>query len=187
MTKPLLVAYATKHGSTHEVATAIADRLQVLGHRAEVRAAQDVGSLSGYGGVVLGGALYMGRWHRDARRFLARHRDELAARPLAVYAMGPLTLAVDDIAGSRRQLDRALAKEPGLEPVSVAVFGGVVDPATLRFPFTHMEACDARDWDTIRYWTDEISASMPPTRATASAASRTRGTTMTGHDAMRTS
>jgi menaquinone-dependent protoporphyrinogen oxidase len=156
MTKPLLIAYATKHESTHEVAEAIADRLEVLGHRAELRAARDVATLSDYDGVVLGGALYTGHWHRDARRFLSRHRDELAGMPLAVFAMGPLTLEADDIAGSRKQLDRALAKEPGLEPIAVAIFGGVVDPAKLRFPFTHMDASDARDWDAIRYWTDDI-------------------------------
>src|SRR5690349_11625670 len=156
MTKPLLVAYATKHESTHEVAKAIADRLQALGLRAELRAARDVESLSDYDAVVLGGALYAGRWHRDARRFLARHRDALSALPLAVFAMGPLKLEEHDLAGSRKQLDRALAKEPGLEPLAVTVFGGVIDPATLRFPFTHMPAADARDWDAIRHWTDDL-------------------------------
>jgi menaquinone-dependent protoporphyrinogen oxidase len=167
MTKTLLVAYATKHESTHEVAEAIADRLQVLGHRAEVRAARDVESLSEYGGVVLGGALYMGRWHHDARRFLARHRDALADLPLAVYAMGPPALEPDDLASSRRQLDHALAKTPGVEPVAVAIFGGVVDPAKLRFPFTHMEATDARDWDAIRYWTDDVAAKLSARRIPA--------------------
>jgi menaquinone-dependent protoporphyrinogen oxidase len=156
MTKPLLVAYATKHESTHEVAAAIAHRLQVLGVRAELRAARDVESLSEYDGVVLGGALYAGRWHRDARHFLARHRDALAALPLAVFAMGPLALEARDVTGSRKQLDRALAKEPSLEPIAVAIFGGAIDPAKLRFPFTHMDAADARDWDAIRYWTDDL-------------------------------
>lgn len=156
MTKALLVAYATKHESTHEVAQAIAHRLQVLGHLAELRAARDVESLSGYDGVILGGALYAGRWHRDARRFLSHHREELAALPLAVFAMGPLTLEESDVAGSRKQLDRALAKEPSLEPVAVAIFGGALDPSKLRFPFTHMHAADARDWDAIRYWTDDL-------------------------------
>jgi menaquinone-dependent protoporphyrinogen oxidase len=167
MTKTLLVAYATKHESTHEVAEAIADRMQVLGHRAEVRAAREVESLDGYDGVVLGGALYMGRWHRDARHFLSRHRDALAALPLAVYAMGPLATTPDDVASSRRQLDHALAKEPTLRPIGVAVFGGVIDPAKLRFPFTHMEEADARDWDTIRYWTDDIAAKLTQPRMPA--------------------
>jgi menaquinone-dependent protoporphyrinogen oxidase len=156
MTKPLLVAYATKHESTEEVARAVANRLQVLGHRAELRPAAEVDTVSGYDGVVLGGALYAGRWHRDARRFLSRHRDALAALPLAVFAMGPLTLEEGAVAGSRKQLDRALAKEPRLEPVAVAVFGGVIDREKLRFPFNHMEDADARDWDGIRYWTDDV-------------------------------
>jgi menaquinone-dependent protoporphyrinogen IX oxidase len=84
------------------------------------------------------------------------HLRVLAALPLAVFAMGPLTLEADDVAGSRKQLDRALANEPSLEPIAVVVFGGVVDPTKMRFPFTHMDASDARDWDAIRYWTDDI-------------------------------
>ena len=35
-------------------------------------------------------------------------------------------------------------------------FGGVTDPSNVRFPFTHMDAADARDWDAIRYWTDDV-------------------------------
>jgi len=156
MTKEILVAYATKHESTEEVARAIANRLQVLGHRAELRPAREVKTLGDYDGVVLGGALYAGRWHRQARRFLSRHRDELSMRPFAVFAIGPLTLDVDAVAGSRTQLDRALAGEPYLEPVAVAVFGGVIDPSKLRFPLNRMAPADARDWDAIRYWTDEV-------------------------------
>lgn len=160
MIKPLLVAYATKHESTHEVAEAVAARLRETGLDTEVRAAGDVESVAPYGGVVLGGALYAGRWHRDARHFLNRHRDDLSGVPVAVFAMGPLTLEDKDVAGSRAQLDRALAKERWLEPVAVAIFGGVVDPATLRFPFTHMAASDARDWEAIRAWADTVAGAF---------------------------
>ena len=158
MTKPILVVYATKRESTHEVADALASRMRRLGHEVDVRPAAEVGTLRPYGGVVVGGALYMGRWHRDARHFLRRHRDELAELPVAVFAMGPLKLEPDDVDGSRAQLDRALAKEPELHPVAVTIFGGVVDPAKLRFPFNRMQASDARDWDAIRSWADEIAA-----------------------------
>ena len=162
MNKPLLVAYATKHGSTHEVADAVAVRLRERGLEAEVRSARGVATLAPYDGVVIGGALYMGRWHSDARRFLSHHRDELAVLPLAVFAMGPLTLKDEDVADSRKQLDHALAKEPRLEPVTVAIFGGVVNPAKQHFPFTHVAASDARDWDEIRSWADSVVAlSMP--------------------------
>jgi menaquinone-dependent protoporphyrinogen IX oxidase len=58
---------------------------------------------------------------------------------------------------AREQLDRALAREPWLERVSIAVFGGVVDPARLPFPLNRsMQASDARDWEAIRSWADEL-------------------------------
>jgi menaquinone-dependent protoporphyrinogen oxidase len=162
MSKPILVVYATKRESTHEVADAIAARLRELGHEVNVWRAGDIGMLRPYGAVVLGGALYAGRWHRDARRFIEKHRDELAERPVAVFAMGPLKLEPRDVGSSREQLDRALAKEPWLDPVSVAIFGGVIDPAKMRFPFTRMDAADARDWDAIRSWADELAATFAP-------------------------
>jgi hypothetical protein len=66
--------------------------------------------------------------------------------------MGPRTLSEADVAGSREQRERALAKTPSARPLAVEVFGGVVDPAKLHFPFSHMPASDARDWDAIRAW-----------------------------------
>jgi menaquinone-dependent protoporphyrinogen oxidase len=163
MSKPILVVYATKRESTHEVADAIAARLRELGHEVNVWRAGDIGMLRPYGAVVLGGALYAGRWHRDARRFIEKHREELAERPVAIYAMGPLKLDPAQLRGSREQLDRALAKEPWLEPVSVAVFGGVIDPAKMRFPLTRLDAADARDWAAIRSWADELAETFAPT------------------------
>jgi menaquinone-dependent protoporphyrinogen oxidase len=160
MALDVLVAYATKRGSTREVAEEIAASLTEQGHRASTRPADEVHELDGFDGVVLGGSLYMGRWHSDARRFLKRHREALAELPLAVFGMGPLTMEEHDVEGSRKQLDHALAKTPELEPVSVAIFGGVVDPAKLRFPLNHMPASDARDWPAIRAWATELGRTL---------------------------
>ena len=165
MNTPVLVAYATKAGSTKDVAETVARALREHGLEADARPAAEVGTLSPYGAVVLGTALYTGRVHRDARRFLRSHRAELAKRPLAVFAMGPKTLADDDVASSRAQLDRALAAYPELQAGPVAVFGGVVNPARLRFPFNHMPASDARDWDAIRGWADDVAAALTPVAA----------------------
>lgn len=152
----ILVTYGTKHGSTIEVAEAIATALRG-GYEVDVAAAADVWALDDYSAVVLGGALYMGRLHQDAAGFLKRHRDVLKEIPLAVFAMGPKTMAEDDVAASRKQLDHALAAVPELTPVAVAIFGGVVDPSKLRFPFKRMPASDARDWDAIGAWSRELS------------------------------
>lgn len=165
MTTPVLVAYATKAGSTREVADAVARTLREHGLEADVRPAEEVSTLAPYNAVVLGTALYAGRVHKAARRFLRSHREELAVRPLAVFAMGPKTLADDDVAASRAQLDRALAAHPELRVGPVAIFGGVVDPGRLHFPFNRMPASDARDWDAIRAWADEVAGVLTPVAA----------------------
>jgi menaquinone-dependent protoporphyrinogen oxidase len=102
----------------------------------------------------------MGRWH--AASFLKQHRSELTRIPTAVFALGPISPTGDDRAGSERQLQRALGKVRGVEPVSVAVFGGVVDPTKLRFPFNHMPAGDARDWNAIRAWSERLATALEP-------------------------
>jgi menaquinone-dependent protoporphyrinogen oxidase len=144
----VLVVYATKHGSTRQVAEVIAEGLRAQGASVRIRPAAVVwDSVAGEDLVVLGGALYSGRWHRDARRFLRRHRHELAGVPVAVFGMGPRS---DDESAWRRshdQLDRALAKRPWLHPVAIAVFGGVDPPHGADHPQR-----DLRDWDAIRDW-----------------------------------
>jgi len=159
---PLLVAYGSKHGSTQEVAEAIAERLTKKGFEVELRRAADVADLTPYGAVVLGGALYFGRWHGDAARFLARYRRELATKPPAVFGLGPKTADAQGLAESRAQLDKALAKVPEVEPRSIAVFGGVIDPTKLRFPLSRMPASDARDWDAIDEWAGEVATAFEP-------------------------
>jgi hypothetical protein len=66
------------------------------------------------------------------------------------------------LAESRAQLDKALAKVPEVRPRSIAVFGGVIDPAKLRFPLSRMPASDARDWDAIDEWADDVATKLKP-------------------------
>lgn len=155
-TADILVAYATRHGSTIDVAQHVADRLRDAGLSADFQRMSDVRAIDGYRAVVLGAPLYTGRWHRDARRFLRRHRGELATRMVAVFALGPRTLDAKDVRDSRAQLDRSLAKVPEVHPSLLEVFGGVIDPAELRFPFSRLPASDARDWHAIDGFADRI-------------------------------
>jgi len=147
----VLVAYASRHGSTREVAERICEAIQSTGVRAHLRPAAGVDDVDGYGGVVLGGALYMGRLHRHAHRFLRRHADALAGRPLAVFASGPTDDEPDHWRESREQLDAALSRYD-LDPVAVQVFGGRVDPSQFHFPLSRIPAGDSRDWDAIEAW-----------------------------------
>lgn len=156
MTTRILVAYATKYGSTQQVAETITTILREQGLDGEIRPMHEVRMLDGYGAVVLGAALYMGRWHPDARAFLKRHRASLSTLPVAVFALGPLSMEEKQVQSARTQLTHALAKAPWLKPVTVKIFGGVIDPAKLRFPFNHMQAGDARDWTQIRAWANQL-------------------------------
>jgi menaquinone-dependent protoporphyrinogen oxidase len=152
----LLIAYGSKRGSTREVAEALAKKLAEGEREVELRRAADVDDLAPYDGVILGGSLYFGRLHGDAVRFLAKHRRTLSELPVAVFALGPTRAEPHDLAASRAQLDKALEKAPGVEPQSVAVFGGVIDPTKLPFPLSRTSPSDARDWDAIDAWADEI-------------------------------
>jgi menaquinone-dependent protoporphyrinogen oxidase len=156
----ILVAYATKHGSTYEVAEAVARALAEEGLTVAVASADTLESVDEYDGVILGSGLYMGRMHAESRRFLRRFGNELARMPFAVFGMGPRTLEPDEVDASHTQLERSLARFPELEPFAIEVFGGVVDPTKLHFPLSRMPASDARDWDAIRAWARGLAAPL---------------------------
>ena len=147
--KRILVAYASRHGSTEDVAREVASTLRRGGNIVDVQSAETVADLRSYDAVVLGGALYMGRWHRDARRFVEQHHGALEHMPFAVFALGPPSMEKE--ADSRKQLQHALDRAQ-VAPDTTAIFGGVIEPAKLRFPFNHMPETDARDWPAIEQW-----------------------------------
>jgi menaquinone-dependent protoporphyrinogen oxidase len=157
MSGTILMAYGSKHGSTQEVAHAVAEELEAHGVDVETLPAREVDDLRPYAGVVVGGSIYMGRWHADAIGLLHRHKYALAELPLAVFGMGPRTLNEKDVHESRAHLDRALT---AVDPSAVAIFGGVVDPSELSFPFNKLPASDARDWNRIREWAEHVAELM---------------------------
>ena len=162
MASNVLIAYASKHGTTREVAESIARTLGEGGLAVEVEEARRVRDITRYDAVVVGGGLYMGKWHADARLLLKHHRGDLAAKRLAVFGMGPDSLEESKVAESRKQLDRALAATPELEPIAVTIFGGALEPENWRFPFNRLPAFDARNWDAIQSWAEDLVASLSP-------------------------
>ena len=168
MSASVLVGYATRYGSTQEVAEAVAETLRERGLGVDIQPMREVRTLEGYDAVVLGAALYMFRWHKDARRFLSRHRKALTERPVAVFALGPVHDPYDEEEwqDSRAQLDKELAKHGWLAPVALEIFGGKFDPAKLRFPINLLAgsepASDMRDWEAIRAWAGDLALKLEP-------------------------
>ena len=157
----VLVAYATRMGSTEEVARAVAELMSENGLTLEVQPANVVRSLDGYGAVVLAAALYMGRLHKHARQFLAAHRRELTKLPVALFVLGPVSNAEKDWTGAQQQLKKELDKLPWFAPVSQQIVGGKFDPKNLGFPFNlipalkKMPVSDVRNWTAIRDYARE--------------------------------
>jgi menaquinone-dependent protoporphyrinogen oxidase len=153
----VLVAYATKYGSTREVAEAVTSVLVECGHDAVARPADEIRLLDGYSAVVLGTALYFFMWRGEAHRFLRRNRKALSAMPVALFGLGPIEDTPEQFEGARAHLGKGLAKHAWLTPASTAVFGGRLDPAHLRFPDNNpamraMGAVDLVDLDAVRTW-----------------------------------
>jgi menaquinone-dependent protoporphyrinogen oxidase len=160
----VLVAFATKMGSTKEIAEAIGVALTERGCEVDVRPAGTVGSLDDFDAIVLGSAVYAGRWRPDAVRFVRRFRAQLAARCVWLFESGwlgkrPATPAASP--GARRRAQRVGAPAP-------TVFGGRLDPALatgfIDRAFAKRMTGDARDWNEIRTWSDGLADELTAAR-----------------------
>ena len=165
MAQHILLAYATKYGSTAEIAEAMAEAMRKKDVEVSVQPARQVRSLSDYQAVVLGAPLFMYKWHKDARRFLAKQRKALESMPVAVFAAGPSFNGDEkEWKEAREQFDKELAQFPWLKPVAKEMFGGKFDPTLLGFPFNKtlkdIPAADLRDWDAIAKWGEEIAKKL---------------------------
>jgi menaquinone-dependent protoporphyrinogen oxidase len=161
----VLVAYASKHGSTAEIADAIAETLRVTGIDADCLSAGSVDSVEGYDAVVLGSAVYTRRWRGEARHFLRRHGEALAERPFWVFSSGPVGPPAGD-APAWMEPSRTMGRVEELGARGHVVFGGRVPPdahgvaARAMARNTPPEYRDRRDWDAIRDWASRIAADL---------------------------
>lgn len=161
-TQSILVSYASRYGSTQEVAETIANTLRDAGLVVDIQPMKDVTKLNSYDAVVLGAAIYNARWHPDAHNFLLQHQEDLKQRPVAIFVLGPIAPTNGAMRNSRRQLDSELAKYPWLKPAAVAIFAGKYDPSKPGMGFFErlLPASDHRDWAAIRAWGNALPAQL---------------------------
>lgn len=163
----VLVAYATKYGATAEIAERIGQTLREADLPADVRPAQEVSDLAPYGAVVLGSAVYIGRWRKEAAEFLQSYEDALAQRPVWLFSSGPTGEGdpVELLQGWRLpgQLQPIAER---IRPRDIAVFHGAVDLQRLNFMekwmFQNVKSAvgDFRDWDAITAWAVGIAEAL---------------------------
>jgi menaquinone-dependent protoporphyrinogen oxidase len=161
----VLVAYASKRGSTAEIAETIAATLRREGLGVCLERAEDVQTLDPYDAVVLGSAVYMKRWRGDARHFLKKHRKVLKQIPFWAFSSGPVgNPAKDDPKWIEPPMIVATVEElGGREHV---VFGGCLpaEPDGLiekaMVEGIPKELRDRRDWAQIRGWAHSIASTL---------------------------
>ncbi|NLV80560.1 MAG: flavodoxin [Rhodococcus sp.] len=154
----ILVAAASKHGSTSEIATALAAALRHHGAEVDVVAPERVTGVQGYDAVVVGSAVYRNRWLRPAREFVERFATDLRGRAVFLFSSGPIAeqghpvnrpYVISDVAARLRAREHRM-------------FAGKLDPSVLG-PGERIVARvigarigDFRDWDAIGAWAPEI-------------------------------
>lgn len=157
----VLVTVATRHGATGEVGGAIARVLRERGLNTTELPPGDVADLSRYDAVVLGSAVYAGRWLAPAASLVTRLHRQLADRPLWLFSSGPIgdplkpaeDVDVAEIVASTRALEHK-------------VFAGKLDKSTLGLleramvHAVHADDGDFRDWDEVSRWASEIADTL---------------------------
>ena len=171
MNGKILVAYASRTGSTAGVAEAIGESFIQKGTQADVQAMQEVENISAYSAVVAGSAIQNRAWLPEAMEFVQVNQRELSRVPFAIFALC-MTLAMRDGERYRPQVSEWLSPVRRLvQPVSDAVFPGILDIQRIpsfsdRWKFRLSMALgvwsegDHRDWDAIYQWADELHAPL---------------------------
>jgi menaquinone-dependent protoporphyrinogen oxidase len=160
----ILIAYASRHGSTREIAQVLAQELRVCGHSVAVRTVGEVERLDGYEAAVIGSAVYLSNWLPEARRFVTEHDQQLARIPVWLFSSGPLGSDDPQPTGDPAHLDDLVHM---IRAQSHRVLVGKMDRSGLG-PAERLVARvvkapegDFRDWDVIRAWAREIALALP--------------------------
>lgn len=165
MAGKILIAYATRKGSTAEIAQAIGKELEAAGNTVQVAEMKGVSSLEGFQGVVIGAPVYMGQIEKDIANFVARFPEDLPRVPVAAFAVG--IAPIDPRAGPVEVVMEKLrtALHP-VKPVAVTMFAGRLELSRMSFVERTMTGLmkvltgDFRDWDAIRAWAKELPSAL---------------------------
>jgi menaquinone-dependent protoporphyrinogen oxidase len=163
----VLVAAASRHGATFEIAERIGSDLADRGVDVEVKELDDVAGVDRYDAVVLGSAIYFGNWMKHARTFVAEHADELAGRPTWLFGSGSVT--GDPPVGDDPNAIRASVVEKLLSSTHARehkLFAGKLDSSALSLPermpvrMAKGREGDWRDWQDVDEWAEGIAREL---------------------------
>jgi menaquinone-dependent protoporphyrinogen oxidase len=177
----VLVVCASRYGFTKGIAERIAQTLNESGHQAGVVPASHAGRLDGYDAFVVGSALYMFSWMKEAKDFVLRNQAILSTKPVWLFSSGPIGTSTIDEHG-RDVRETAGPKElpefvAAVHPREHRVFFGGFDHTKLNVAHRVVYAMpaakklfvdgDFRDWEEIQRWAKSIAAALVPAEQVA--------------------
>lgn len=157
MTKRILVTYATRAGSTAEIAAAIGKTLSELGFIVDVKPIKDQPPLNGYQAAIIGSAIRMGNWLPEAVEFVKTNQQLLNQMPVSLFTVHMLNTGEDETSRSAR-LAYLNSVRPMLNSAEEVFFSGKMDFSRLSFvdrlvaKMVKAVETDQRDWESIRQW-----------------------------------
>ncbi|MBE2271635.1 MAG: flavodoxin domain-containing protein [Anaerolinea sp.] len=164
MTKKILLAYATRVGSTIEIAEAVAAVLREWGLDVDVRSTHERLDVDRYEAVIVGSAIRMGKWLPEAVEFVEQHRTSLREIPVAYFVV--CHTMSEDTPEHRdmvlHYLDPVMRAVPDVQPLSIGLFGGEINPHKLNLmnqlvvKLVNAPVGDFRNWTQIRNWASVI-------------------------------
>lgn len=167
MNNKILVTYASRTGSTAEVAQAISRALRESGAQVEVLPMQDVKDLSSYRAVIAGSAIRKSKWLPEAMQFVRAHQDTLRHKSFAMFTVC-ITLAMSNSDQYRSAVAGWVAPVRSLvRPLSEGLFAGKLDFSKLPLNWDTLmlratvaagifPRGDHRDWNAIRVWAESL-------------------------------
>ena len=177
----VLVTYGSTRGGTEQLAAVVADDLRDEGFPVDLLPPRKVRALDEYGAVIVGGALYASRWHKEARRFVRRHARELRQRPTYFFSSGPLDdsaiqAPIPEVKGVHALMRRVNARDH-------VTFGGRLVPDAKGFPASALAKTKAGDWrdpTQVKAWVHGIAVQLGPGEGPAAATSPGAGASTGG-------
>jgi len=163
MTNRILVTFATRAGSTAEIAAAVGETLSGRDFFVDVKSLKDNPPLDNCTAVIIGSAVRMGCWLPEAVNFVKSNQEALIKLPVALFSVHMANTADDEASRSGR-LAYLKAIRPLLDPVDEAFFAGKMDFSRLSFldrvicRLLKSQEEDSRQWDKIRSWAQTVLA-----------------------------